>query len=191
MRLSAGVFVCLALLSSGLQADGANCPNIISRAGWGARSAKSVDYMIIPVQYAIIQHTDTPICTSMRECVERVASIQAYHMNTLGWDDIGFSFLVGGDGNVYEGRGWHKVGAHTKGFNKKGLGIVLIGNFNDALPPRAQLEAVKKLMECGVELGELSEDFKLLGHRQLVATQSPGVALYLEIQTWPQWVEQP
>lgn len=33
-----------------------------------------------------------------------------------GWDDIGYSFLVGQDGNVYEGRGWHHVGAHTQGY---------------------------------------------------------------------------
>jgi N-acetylmuramoyl-L-alanine amidase len=37
---------------------------------------------------------------------------------------------VGGDGNVYEGRGWHQVGAHTYGFNKKSVGIALIGDFS-------------------------------------------------------------
>jgi len=37
---------------------------------------------------------------------------------------------VGGDGNVYEGRGWHQVGAHTYGFNKKSVGIALIGEFS-------------------------------------------------------------
>lgn len=40
-----------------------------------------------------------------------------------------FRFLIGGDGSVYEGRGWHKVGAHTIGYNKKSIGIALIGNF--------------------------------------------------------------
>jgi hypothetical protein len=29
--------------------------------------------------------------------------------------DIGYSFLIGGDGNVYEGRGWDRVGSHTIG----------------------------------------------------------------------------
>jgi hypothetical protein len=37
---------------------------------------------------------------------------------------------VGGDGNVYEGRGWHQVGAHTYGFNKRSVGIALIGEFS-------------------------------------------------------------
>ena len=39
------------------------------------------------------------------------------------------SFLIGGDGNVYEGTGWSKEGAHTYGWNKKSLGLVFIGNF--------------------------------------------------------------
>ena len=39
-----------------------------------------------------------------------------------GWSDIGYSFLVGGDGKVYEGRGWNHVGAHTSGYNSEGIG---------------------------------------------------------------------
>ena len=30
--------------------------------------------------------------------------------------------MVGEDGNVYEGRGWDQVGAHTYGYNTVGLG---------------------------------------------------------------------
>ncbi len=29
--------------------------------------------------------------------------------------DIGYNFLIGGDGNVYEGRGWDRQGSHTIG----------------------------------------------------------------------------
>lgn len=42
---------------------------------------------------------------------------------------IYFSFLIGGDGKVYEGVGFHKVGAHTRGYNTRSLGIAFIGNF--------------------------------------------------------------
>ena len=30
-----------------------------------------------------------------------------------GWTDIGYSYLIGDDGNAYEGRGWEWVGSHT------------------------------------------------------------------------------
>lgn len=42
---------------------------------------------------------------------------------------IYFSFIIGGDGKVYEGAGFHKVGAHTRGYNTRSLGIAFIGNF--------------------------------------------------------------
>jgi N-acetylmuramoyl-L-alanine amidase len=38
------------------------------------------------------------------------------------WMDLGYSFLVGGDGQVYEGRGWNHSGAHTYGYNSRGVG---------------------------------------------------------------------
>ena len=51
------------------------------------------------------------------------------------WSDIGYSFVVGEDGNVYEARGWDAVGAHTLHHNYDGLGkcvslIKLIGIFH-------------------------------------------------------------
>lgn len=38
------------------------------------------------------------------------------------WPDIGFNYIVGEDGNIYEGRGWDEVGAHTKGHNYDVIG---------------------------------------------------------------------
>ena len=48
-----------------------------------------------------------------------IQGIQNYHINTKKWCDVGYSFLIGGDGKVYEGRGWDEIGAHTFGFNSK------------------------------------------------------------------------
>lgn len=45
------------------------------------------------------------------------------------WNDIGYNFLVGGDGAVYVGRGWDDEGAHTLGHNKRSIGIAFIGDF--------------------------------------------------------------
>lgn len=50
-------------------------------------------------------------------------------MDTKQWNDIGYNFLIGGDGNVYEGRGWGKHGAHSSPYNSKSIGICIIGNF--------------------------------------------------------------
>lgn len=50
-------------------------------------------------------------------------------MNSNGWDDIGYNFLVGEDGNVYEGRGWDNVGAHAKDFNSQSMGVCILGTY--------------------------------------------------------------
>lgn len=39
-----------------------------------------------------------------------------------------FRFIIGGNGKVYEGAGW-KVGAHTRGWNDRAIGISFIGDF--------------------------------------------------------------
>lgn len=43
-----------------------------------------------------------------------------------------FSFAVGGDGKIYEGRGWKVVGAHAPGYNFNSVGICLIGDWRSA-----------------------------------------------------------
>lgn len=108
-------------------------------------------------------------------------------MESRGWDDIGYNFLVGGDGNGYEGRGWNKQGAHTKGFNEKSICIAFIGTFNKIEPPQRQLKAAQKIIEQGIHLKKLSPDYRLYGHRQLSPTESPGTALYEIITKWPHW----
>ena len=50
-------------------------------------------------------------------------------MDTKHWDDIGYNFLVGEDGNVYVGRGWGARGAHSVKYNAKSIGICIIGDF--------------------------------------------------------------
>lgn len=42
---------------------------------------------------------------------------------------LSLRFLIGGNGRVYEGAGWHHVGAHTKDYNKRAVGISFIGDF--------------------------------------------------------------
>lgn len=168
-----------------------NCPKIKIKRKWGGEESLTVDYQIIPVKYVIIHHTVTSKCSTFSDCSDIVKNIQNYHMKQLGWSDIGYNFLIGDDGNIYEGAGWHKIGAHTIGYNSKSIGIAFIGNFNDKLPSSEALTAGKKLLNCGVEKGELSIRFKLLGARQVLATVSPGLELYNEIQEWDNWTSKP
>ncbi len=68
----------------------------------------------------------------------------------LGWNDIGYNFLVGEDGNAYEGRGWNNVGAHANPYNSESYGISVIGTFTSSVPNAGAQSAVQALIACGV-----------------------------------------
>lgn len=106
------------------------------------------------------------------------------------WDDIGYNFLVGGDGSAYVGRGWDLVGAHTKGYNKNSVCIAFIGTFNEYGPTDQQLCAAQQLIVDGVRQMKLIQDYKLYGHRQLTQTDSPGNVLFKIITSWIHWSEE-
>lgn len=63
--------------------------------------------------------------------------------------------------------------------------------FKDELPSIGAIQAIEKLLECGVNKNELDRNYKLLGGRQVITTASPGLALYAQIQDWYNWVSKP
>lgn len=114
-------------------------------------------------------------------------SMQRYHMEEKKFDDIGYNFVVGGDGSVFVGRGWNLIGAHTFGYNAKSIGIGFIGTFSKVAPTKNQLCAAQKLFEEGLRLNKLTSDYSLYGQNQLTGSQSPGEKLYNIIKTWSHW----
>lgn len=139
----------------------------------------------------IISHTAGEFCETQPKCVLYVRNVQTFHIESRKWSDIAYNFLVGGDGQVYVGRSWNYVGAHAAGFNDKSIGISFIGTFNTVVPPKSQLYAAQRIIEVGVENGKIAPNYKLLAHRQVSRTLSPGDALYSVIQTWPHWSPTP
>nr|XP_016934721.1 peptidoglycan-recognition protein LC isoform X6 [Drosophila suzukii] len=161
---------------------------IVTVAQWGGRPAKNkLATQNLPVDRVVISHTAAEGCESREVCSARVNVVQSFHMDSWDWDHIGYNFLVGGDGRVYEGRGWGYVGAHTKGYNTGTIGVSFIGTFTKQRPNERQLKACQMLLEEGVRLKKLTPKYRLYGHRQLSATESPGEELYKIIQTWPHW----
>jgi len=171
----------------------AACPSIISREGWGARPPSGTPTKLpSQVGTAVIHHGGTATyCTTQAECASIIRAYQNYHMDTNGWDDIGYNFLVGEDGNIYEGRGWNNQGAHVTNWNSKSIGICIIGDFTSRAPNAAALNAAKALIQCGVELGRFPSAYQLVGHRQVGSTDCPGNSLYSNIQSWPRWTPNP
>ncbi|CAM4338436.1 unnamed protein product [Leuciscus chuanchicus] len=167
------------------------CPKIITRSQWGAASfIGSPSYLSLPVPYLFIHHTYQPSspCTTFEQCASEMRSMQRYHQQSNGWSDIGYSFVAGSDGNLYEGRGWNWVGAHTYGYNSRGYGVSFIGDYTSTLPSRSAINMVRyDFTSCAVNGGRLSSSYSLYGHRQATSTDCPGNAFYREIQTWERY----
>eukprot|EP00732_Lithocolla_globosa_P006422 Lithocolla_globosa_v1_NODE_7471_length_942_cov_21.988726.p1 type:complete len:287 gc:universal NODE_7471_length_942_cov_21.988726:42-902(+) len=164
------------------------CPPIITRAEWGARPPRNVAYMSDNVPYAFIHHSYGNPCYDRDSCTSQMRWMQNLHMDTNGWADIGYSFAIGGDGNIYEGRGFNVQGAHTSGYNSVGYGVCFIGTFCSVLPGSNMEDAYLQLVdECLVAERKVQANYRMYGHRQAVNTACPGNAFYAEIQTWPKW----
>lgn len=112
-------------LSDSLAAAG-----VASRAAWNARKSKCTSND--PSKYRMaIHHTVTPT-TAWGTYDGRLRSIQAYHMDTRGWCDIGYHFLISADGKVWEGRPIVRRGAHVGNHNTGNIGVSFVGCFHSS-----------------------------------------------------------
>ncbi|XP_055843963.1 peptidoglycan-recognition protein LE [Episyrphus balteatus] len=159
--------------------------HIVERRRWLAQKPmEPYQKLAAPAEFVIISHSATEMATSMPDNIFLIRNIQCFHIESCRWNDIAYNFMIGNDGNIYEGRGWGHVGAHAKGYNHISVGISFIGCFMRDLPPARSLAACKKIIKRGVEQGYIAPDYKLIGHCQCTPTESPGRKLYEEIQTW-------
>uniref|UniRef100_A0A182N005 Peptidoglycan-recognition protein n=1 Tax=Anopheles dirus TaxID=7168 RepID=A0A182N005_9DIPT len=170
-------------------AEAAACPTIVRRAQWAAAKSTNVTYQLKPVANVIVHHTAGERCTTVPSCKEMVRNIQTFHQTQNGWSDIGYNFLIG-NMHAYEGIGWHRTGAHLRGFNDKSIGVAFIGNFDQERPSARSLDTLARLLQCGVELGELTDDYRLYGAQQLQSTNSPGRLLYAKLREFDHWSQE-
>lgn len=135
--------------------------NIVGRAGWGAVAPRKPLSYVAPSKrrYFVVHHSGAPSSQS-------VSAIQSWCINGRGFNDIDYNFLVRGTtGEIYEGRGWDAVGAHTTNFNTTGVGICIIGNdeLSDAAKASVRWLYEQYTKRCGRPL-------EIKGHRQLATT---------------------
>jgi hypothetical protein len=99
--------------------------------------------------------------------------VQRWHMTRFGFADVGYHFLIGLWGEIYEGRSLRVRGAHTAGFNTGSIGIALMGNFAWWPPTAVQLFSLQALATALSTTYFLSH---LAGHQdfQPGKTECPG-----------------
>ncbi len=152
---------------------------IIPRSGWGARDAKIPDR-----QESHDWNYDTIVIHhSGRSGDTSPTSIQSKHFRK-NYDDVGYHFMIGPGGQVYEGRRLYYKGAHTEAANTGKIGILVMGNFEKEFlgllggnPTASQIAVVKRLVNA---LKGLFPTLRVLGgHKDFkVKTECPGNLMY-------------
>lgn len=121
-----------------IQGGGANCsciqPAICYRNCWcpGNNCPKDATPSYTQADHIIVHHSAGT--NSSNDWPAVVSYIWDLHVNTNGWDDIGYNWLIDPEGIIYEGRGDSVQGAHFSCMNGNTTGICLIGNFTSIKP---------------------------------------------------------
>lgn len=149
---------------------------IIKRQQWGAKPLTAYTNTISPARRSrIVVHHSVTSEGRTRAQVERILRrIDDQHRGN-GWGGIGYNLAVDYAGRIYEARGIDIQGAHARGANFDGYGIVYIGDGRTRITPKA-VNAIKGLV---VSLQRRSsKKLNVVGHKDVNSTACPGDKIY-------------
>jgi hypothetical protein len=165
-------------------------PVIHTRKEWGALPPRRpAEVLPHGPDHIVVHHTDSPNSAdmSLAHAFQLSRSIQRFHMNRRGWDDIGQQLTITRGGHVLEGRNRSLpsilgsrlvVGAQTMHQNDHTIGIENEGTYMRA--PVAPLLWKSLVRVCGwlcITYG-LDPQHAIVGHRDFMPTDCPGDVLY-------------
>ncbi len=154
---------------------------IMSRFGWKAAARRGRNSAHTPYRVTV-HHTQGKQTMSEADTAKAVKGTQWYHMVGRGkegkdnFDDIGYHFLIAGDGRVVEGRRAEYLGAHAGGANKGNIGVAMMGDFNKVKPTDAQVTSLTRLvtfLSIKYKKDPLAKGF-LEPHQHYTNTDCPG-----------------
>jgi len=135
---------------------------------------------------AIVHHTVNSNAYGPGDSIGMMRGIWAYHVQSLGYCDIAYNFIIDNYGVPYEGRlggiDQSVVGAHAIGANYGTTGVAMLGTFSDVLPSNGALGTLENVIRWKLKIhGDNPFDdpaADILGHRDTSSTECPGQALY-------------
>ncbi|HYF51310.1 MAG TPA: peptidoglycan recognition family protein [Planctomycetota bacterium] len=128
-------------------------------------------------RYVVIHHS-----ASTRGSAQ---SFDQYHREVRRWQGLGYHFVIGngadqGDGTIIAGPRWYaqEAGAHanSSAYNEHGIGVCLVGNFEESPPTPAQMIALQQLVQRLCDRFQIGVG-NVVGHNQIRrggATACPG-----------------
>ena len=91
---------------------------------------------------------------------------------------ISYTFAITPAALIFEGHSIGRVGSHTQNHNRRGAGIVFVGNYMTTKPTLEMLQALTWLLHHGVAQGWWERPTLNGGHRDTKSTACPGDQAY-------------
>jgi len=176
-------------------------PPILLRDAWGADESivQGPPSYASRLSLAVVHHTAGSTPKTPEGSAAVVRGIQAYHVKSNDWNDIGYNYLVDPFGQVFEGRAGgidrNVIGAHALGFNTGSAGVAVLGNLDTKLLTPEARAALVGLLAWRLDLGHVDPSSlvgytsggrsltlrAVSGHRDVNSTACPGANLYPEL----------
>jgi len=158
-------------------------PSYRTRGTWGG-TAPAPNHDPMPrIGCLTVHHTGADTRSLGASDLQTVQRIEHYHRDVLGWACIGYHFLIGFDGTIYEGRPVAIQGAHVRDANRGNLGVALIGDCHRQAASPAQLTSLDYVLRSACRRYRFGPA-RVYGHRDLAPTTCPGDQLYRWLATW-------
>ncbi|XP_054259139.1 peptidoglycan-recognition protein 2-like [Macrosteles quadrilineatus] len=155
--------------------QGGQSLTIAKRQLWGANECLYRGMSKLPFKYVVYGQTDTSICSSLYDCSKHMRLVQEEDMSK-GQPDIRYNVAVGGDGKVYEGRGWCDTPALPEELaatiDGPALYIGFIGDFKYKPPPFIMTFTAIQVIKVALKRKVLGATFKLIQLENVPKTRS-------------------
>ena len=185
-----------------------SAPTIVPNETWGGPQCRSgTQPRTLPrvhrTEFAIVHHAGNNSYAAGQESMDLVYATCVYHVQSRGWWDIAYNFLVDRYGVIYEGRRGSIEdpvrGGHTAGFNSYTVGVALMGNHEQQQPTWGAINALEDFLAWRLDKhkmpvtgtvtveslgsdkwdeGVLVDFQRISGHRDAKHTACPGIHCY-------------
>lgn len=117
--------------------------------------------------HVFIHHSGGTEKNAFADTSHHTAEIMEAHHLSLGWEGLGYQYVIEKDGKIRQGRPEHYHGAHAgKEWNNRSIGICLAGNFDVTLPVQEQVTSLKYLLQDILKRHPTIKKENILPHRK-------------------------
>ncbi|MGH7144753.1 MAG: N-acetylmuramoyl-L-alanine amidase [Planctomycetota bacterium] len=114
--------------------------------------------------------------TNRQEIIEILRGFRRHHLAAFHAGDIGYHYIIDRTGTLWIGRELKYQGAHVKDHNEGNIGVMVMGDFEQQDPTRAQIEKVQAVMPALMKRYNIVMPH-VYTHRELMPTLCPGRSL--------------